>query len=234
MTTPIYRMPDDAFTLIAQYLSPERGNSWESDRWMMATAKVCKAWNNNPVLKEERQKAAARICLRLISPQIKVLSDYSSLYTFPFLNTRFGKGPLPTLPLTGHNNGQYITVLPKDMKAPVMQFKDPLGRPGFALHLKGRDIEPIQRNAQNRPIHVRDLEGVVTFFRRYPHSTSHWATTFSKPSIEQAIQDAHLIDAQHTNFERCPTCPFSERNGEHTRLLRELLTDQNRVFKLKD
>ncbi len=236
---PIYKLPNDQIPSVWSYLKPGNGSVLTPDhidQEILATAEVCKAWRDSKELQRERQEAKERLQERaLFRKELKILHDYPLSFRPLFLSFGFHLPQLPVLDLGDRNSstGHISFLHPRDMRGEVMRFKDALGRPGLALHLKGKNVPPIQRNPQDRPIHVENKEGVLTLFRRYKHPDSHWTFALNL-SMEQAIQNAHLIDAQHGNAEQCPDCPFLGRNGVNERLLRDLLTGQNRVFQLAE
>lgn len=168
-------LPDDVSISIFEFLKGEKGSLARSadDKAVVATARVCRAWQNNPILENEREEASARLHQRinLQNTHIELVEqrNYPQQMIQFFRNCNLPIARLPVLDF-GDRMGEtgYVDMLsPADMTHPIMRFKDRLDRPGIAFHVEGYADGQVEIFDQQRQI--RELSGVLAIFKRLPN-----------------------------------------------------------------
>jgi hypothetical protein len=237
------RLPDDATTSIFEFLKGEKGSLARSgdDKAVVATARVCRDWQNNPVLENEREEASARLHQRInlqnTHSELVEQRNYPQQMIQLFRNCNLPIARLPVLDFGDRMGGTgYVDMLrPADMTHPIMRFKDQFGRPGIAFHVEGHADGQVEIFDQQRQI--RDLSGVLATFKRYTNGDS-WKVGMGgilNSTMSRLHNDRHN-DAGHVGPQimACPNCPSGMQSGDNVsyNTLSDLLAGRDPLFRI--
>jgi len=252
-------MPGEITKLIFSYMKGEKNSipSLEEDKTIIATARVCKSWQNNPALQEIRQEAKARLYKRITHDEMRLNQHYSPDIVRIFKIHYSSIAKLPVL------QTDYIDFLElEDMNESVMRFHDVSGRRGIVLKIHANKslvlrtelqdlskiILEIKKELQNKNfilslLYVRVLyqttkkllrergehTSVLALFKNNPTNNT-WTYTWgnNNPTIENLYRIRHETDHVADN---CPTCLFSNNRINEIPLLR-ILKGQDPDFSL--
>lgn len=190
-------LPDELIQHVFGYL---KGPPPYLDRALIATETVCKDWQSNLILREERASATPRI-----AQSIEAQFPQALVQAFQHYHTRLGL--LPVLNL-GAKMGtrDYIDYLsPAQMTQSVMQFNERCGRhatrPGVAFK-----------------IHSRERDYTLAIFQRYIGDRDHWAVGSENGNtvISGLYHKRHAATAHNGSssfFNNCQGCLVFEGAG---------------------
>ena len=134
--------PEDITRLVFSSMKGEKNlvPSIEEDQTIMATARVCKSWQNNLVLKEIREEAATRLWKRIVHEELKFNWSYPLSLQDIFQKNRQSIHKLPILDVSFSENQPIDSLNLENMSYPIMKFKHHDGRVAIALKIHGRFI----------------------------------------------------------------------------------------------
>ncbi len=226
------RLPDELITSAFEFLKAPNGSSPSdnNDKAILATSLVCRSWQINTGLQEERKQALSRLKNDAVVNPI-----YSKDMLEIFRHCHLSVARLPVLDL-GNRMGEYIDILkPEDMTHPIMRFKDQDDRPGIAFHIEGYADGSIQYLGVAIPI--QNISGVLAVFKRY-NDENVWKIGMGgllSGTMGRLHNDRHKEnDHIGSIFEKCPTCPSGFQSGDDANYLSlyNLLTGKDPLFRI--
>jgi hypothetical protein len=232
----VLSLPNDTIASIFEFFKGENGSLsiLGDDRVIIATASVCKDWQNNPILITERREASARLRQR-IHDELIVNNQYPQRMIQLFRNCNLPIARLPALDL-GDRVGDYIDFLrPWNMTHPVMRFKDLRGRSGIAFHVEGYANGQIELFDQ--PIQIHTLSGVLAVFKRSANE-NNWRVGIGGRLNGSMIRahNQHHDNTGHVGprIQACPNCPSGMQSADAMsyNTLFKLLAGQDPLFRI--
>lgn len=151
------QLPNDAVRSVFEFLKGENGSiplsSPADDRTTVATVSVCKNWQNNPTLREERQEGATRLHQRAALQNVHdqmiereyppkmvelLRSRNLNIRQLPVLDVKVRHLFFPATLRTDHEI-DYTDCNKENLTHPIMKFKTEDNRPGLVFHIQELD-----------------------------------------------------------------------------------------------
>src|SRR5579872_5094683 len=100
------QLPEDAIRSVFEFLKPDRGSlsiGSADDRAIVATSAICRNWQADPTLEEEREEASTRLHQRAnlqnVHREMNLLNEYPPAMVQVFRSSRMPISQLPVLDL---------------------------------------------------------------------------------------------------------------------------------------